>query len=492
VLDVADPAHPIQLGALDVGDWPVALAVSGGLAYVVTELGKLVIMDVSDPTASPERWSVEGLVDCVDVAIGSGVAYVAEQAGGLVSVDVRAPARPVVLARVAAFQSQSGLALSWPYAWLAGSGGVQAFDVSTPEAPRALAGVGFRSARAIAVTGGRAVVALGTAGLALLDVGDLSGGPAYVERAGKGDVTALTAAGELTYAAQGADGLTVYRTLPGQLPKEVGAYREGPVNDLAIAGDVAYAAAGLAGLQVLSLADPSRPRRLAVAAEFADARRVLAAGKRAYVLEAEGAGISIFDVADPLVPRRIGSIAVEAKAFALLDAVDTLVLLTDEGRPMTVDVGGQGPDFPVQSVVWSHRAEDVVASGSTAWLLVHRESLRALDFSDPGAPRPRGVLMTPWGGQRLGLAPGQLAVPGRDCDTHLVDVNDPDDPRIVARVGGIAGGIFGCRGSGLVSPLLPAGDGLWVTVPGAGLWYASPAQPGSIYLPAVHRTETAP
>jgi hypothetical protein len=54
ILDVSNPASPVQLGGYDTSAWAYSVAVSGSVAYVADAGAGLEIIDVSNPS-SPAR-----------------------------------------------------------------------------------------------------------------------------------------------------------------------------------------------------------------------------------------------------------------------------------------------------------------------------------------------------------------------------------------------------------------------------------------------------
>ena len=98
ILDISDPAHPVEMNFTVTARFAKDVVVVGDLAYVVDHFSGLWIFDVSDPgdviklgNAGIGRFSD-------DLAVMDGFAYITNQELGMVVVDARDPYTPVVIA----------------------------------------------------------------------------------------------------------------------------------------------------------------------------------------------------------------------------------------------------------------------------------------------------------------------------------------------------------------------------------------------------------
>jgi hypothetical protein len=82
VVDVSDPAAPVEVGAYDPPGVVVSVHVAGDYAYVGDEDG-LRVVDVSDPTTLAEVGAYDLPWWADDVYVASGYAYVADGIDGL-------------------------------------------------------------------------------------------------------------------------------------------------------------------------------------------------------------------------------------------------------------------------------------------------------------------------------------------------------------------------------------------------------------------------
>jgi len=116
--------------------------VEGDFVYVVMShyldrLG-LRVIDVSDPAAPVEVGALEGFA-ATDVEIRNGVAYIAALGSGLIVADVRDPSTPILMGSFDTPGTADNVALDQQHAVLADhrGGGVMVFDTSSCVPPLA-------------------------------------------------------------------------------------------------------------------------------------------------------------------------------------------------------------------------------------------------------------------------------------------------------------------------------------------------------------------
>jgi PKD repeat protein len=140
VVRVSDPAHPVQVGTFIFGglDQPVPtdIAVAGNLALVaetaIGGLGGMAILDISNPPAagwlgSYQEVGGQGLA----VAASGGFAFLAEGNRGLRIIDIADPHNPVPIASVPTADTAIDAAVSGHRVYVADrQGGLWLFDTS--------------------------------------------------------------------------------------------------------------------------------------------------------------------------------------------------------------------------------------------------------------------------------------------------------------------------------------------------------------------------
>jgi hypothetical protein len=150
ILDVADPANPIEISSVALQGDARAVAVDGTFAYVILEPGSLAIIDISDPTSAAQIASYDLRGDARSVAVAGNLAYVPSagrlklDAGGLQVVssaglhviDVADPAHPVEVAFAPTPAPGTSVRVSVDRVYVAaGEAGLLAFGISRSGGP---------------------------------------------------------------------------------------------------------------------------------------------------------------------------------------------------------------------------------------------------------------------------------------------------------------------------------------------------------------------
>ena len=203
IFDLSRPAGPVLLG--QTAPLPrvlESLEVHGDYAYVAAGSAGLRIIDVSDPAAPVEVGFAELLYQVWDVAVAGDHAYVANALGGLRVLSVSDPAHPVEVGYANSVDYGNEVAVAGGYVYVADMGGLRTFDLSNPAIPDETwlldvpGGV-----RGLAVAPGHAYLTTGAGRLQVADLAD----PAHPEAAGYcdlgGDLAGIAASGTTAYAA---------------------------------------------------------------------------------------------------------------------------------------------------------------------------------------------------------------------------------------------------------------------------------------------------
>ena len=210
VIDVSNPAAPMEVGAYDTPGDAVGVYVISSYAYVADENAGLRVVDISNPAAPVEVGACETPVFAYGVYVAGGYAYVADYYAGLRVVDVSNPAAPV---EVGAYETlaATGVFVVGSYAYVAGAG-LRVIDVSNPAAP---VEVGVYDtpggAAGVYVTGSYTYVADGLAGLRVVDVSDLATPVEVGVYDTPGTAGGVYVAGGYAYVADGWGGLIILR-----------------------------------------------------------------------------------------------------------------------------------------------------------------------------------------------------------------------------------------------------------------------------------------
>jgi hypothetical protein len=283
ILDLADASHSGPQAEYEIPGLDAAVFVSDSTLYVgASFVGGVRILDVTDPAQPIEVGSFHTPGDAYKTVVRDGVAYVADGPTALSIYDVSEPSSvqqigsydtPSPKPNSPAAGSGNDVALQDHFAFLAqGWRGLRILDVADPANPIEISSVGLRGdARAIAVDGMFAyvVMASGSLGsLAIIDISDPKSPALMASHDLRGYARSVAVAGNLAYVPSA-----------GRLKLDAGGLQ----------------VVSSAGLHVIDVADPAHPVEVAFAPTPAPGTSVRVSMDRIYVAAGE-AGLLTFGI----------------------------------------------------------------------------------------------------------------------------------------------------------------------------------------------------
>jgi len=254
VINVANPAQPVEMGFYDTPGQASGVAVQGGYAFIADARNGLRIVNISNPTHPAEIGFYDTPGYAYDVAVDAGYAYVADRWEGLRVIDVSNPASPVEVGRLPTSDEALSVALSGNYAYISAYGsGLYVVDVNSPNNPITLSTFDTVNAYGVQVGGNYAYIADGGNGLRLVDVSI----PLVPAQVGVYDTPgwsrSLRVVANLAYVADWTNGVSVIDVVNPASPMGVTQYQTpGRVRDVDVAGPYLYVADFDYGLRVLT------------------------------------------------------------------------------------------------------------------------------------------------------------------------------------------------------------------------------------------------
>jgi hypothetical protein len=476
IIDVSDPTAPVEIGSFDTVYKAADVEVVGNFAYLVDQFclprdptpgrcGSVFrVIDVSNP-ALPVQVSERYISFWTDIEAVEGVVYSAGE--DLEIIDVSNPASPVTVAVLPhlyaeAIEVVGGLlyaASIWPKFDLATGDwyGFEVVDVMDPTDPFKV-GHSSGTGRSIEIAGDFAY--LGDLGVTVVDISN----PAAPIR--RGSVVsssepsfALAVYGGHAYHVQH-DRVDIVDLSVRDTPVEVGwTVLKNPnappasVNDVEVSDDIAYLAIGESrgweypdkGLRTMDVSDPTAPSLLGGIDTADSALDVELAGGLAFVAAATD-GLRVFDVANPSAPVAAGALALPGST-AKLEVVGTTAYVVDRGinretfRALrVVDVSNAAAPAVLGAIEFSDSHFGCLIPGVAVvekLAYVTCNGLYIVDVSDPVQP---ALIFA----ERLRLQESSIDVAGNQAyigdnwfsELSVYDVSDPTLPVAVSRVNG--------------------------------------------------------
>ncbi len=180
IIDVADPKTPVLLSSWEpdgsTGN-PADVFIDGDIGYFAAGWDGLYVMDLTDPAQPVEIGRFDSPNWIIDLVVADGIVYMTLGEGGLATVDVTDPTRPLLMDIVdlPAFASPLAVADGFAYAGVLDDGGpetsVAVVDIADPEALELVATVGdYQLVSDLEVASGHLFVADESRGLFVYEI----------------------------------------------------------------------------------------------------------------------------------------------------------------------------------------------------------------------------------------------------------------------------------------------------------------------------------
>ncbi|MFI0606834.1 MAG: LVIVD repeat-containing protein [Anaerolineae bacterium] len=342
VIDLADRAHPRQVGASPVLASSVkVIRVEGRYVWAGLDSGELVGLDTAGadgpqvlsvlPVAL-QWWNSTG-----PLAVRGGFAYVGQTAG-LVIVDLADPRAPrLVGGPVAGSARPYDIAVSGDHAYVSyydsddTPGGIDVFDVADPRSPRRVASLELTTGVFPVAAEGDVLAVIANRELWLIDIANprdprvaaVSGGqtehPSF--DIGLTNVSDMAMQGNTVWLASPDDdpldqgGVVAIDIANLRSPRQMGQLRTLPADALAIAGETLVALGSSSGVDVsVVAAEPRAPRLEGSLRLFAGAYNLWLAGRVAFVAAYLDylTDLQVVDLSTPSRPRYLGAIPISS------------------------------------------------------------------------------------------------------------------------------------------------------------------------------------
>ena len=431
ILDVAHPAMPSIVTAVDLAAEARALLPSGEVAYLLTT-DALALVDIAVET--PEIGN-EGLDFGQGVNLGGqrraairdGLLYVADWFSGIHVYDIRGRGRPRLLASLHTPGSPKGIVLDGDHAYVADDDhGLEVVDIADPRHPRLVtrlqtAGLAYTPV----VVGQRLYLASHRGGFQIIDISRPEA-PRLVSAVDTpGKSWSIRVQGHHAYVADDDNGLLVYDLADERAPRLVARYSPGgDVEDVLIDGDTAYLALFEGGLHVLDIHRPEAPRPIARLRLPGNTRGLERVGRRLYVA-GWLAGVHVIDIAEPRRPRLLATYDTPGAAWGVR---------VDEGRAYVLDWWGglsvldvsqaARPRLVARYPDAAARVRRVAAQGDYLFVAYGRAGFQVFDIRNP--LNPTWVTGVETGDARdLVLDGGRAYCLDADGDLHVIRIADP-------------------------------------------------------------------
>jgi len=442
IINVSDPADPMEVSFLETDEWTTALAVSGDYLYHIDEYGFHVV-DISDPENPFETGSDHTPDYTSDLVVEGEYAYLASKLDMIV-MNISNPEDPVVTSSLRFEGARIGhIELYEGQLYCGGDGYFYSIDVSDPENPE-IAGLyeGIQYISGIQMHAGHAFVSGFGGKIEILDISV----PENIEPINGIETDYLMQSmgvdgdyifvGEPTNHLNQDGGLHIFRYNLWERIDEINSLdREGFVFDAAIRDNYAFVASWDGGMRVVDIVDPTEPLEVGNFASDGLTRGITLEGDIAYLAE-HGGGLVAVDISDPDDPNELGRIDFEREEFYQVDVVeDYAYVACGENGLKIIDVSQPNEMVTTGREHIGEYALDVVVSGDHAYLAIEQLGLALINISDPSRPQLIEIFgMENGGGEGMAMRDNLIYLAAENSGLFIIDVADPNSPQEVGHI----------------------------------------------------------
>lgn len=281
------------------------------------------------------------------------------------------------------------------------------------------------------ISGGLACIAIGSGGMALVEISDPERPRIHSVYDSPGEAKAVIMDGMFAYLADGESGLRVINISSWVNPVEVAHVSTADAHSVDLSEGYAFLADGPAGLVVVDIGDPNSPYPVGGLDTPGNAYDVKLDGEMAFVADGSS-GLRMIDISSPSSPFEVGSFKTERYAHQvdLFDfATGSFAAVADEkGGLYVITVTNPAVPTELRHFETMASALGVVYSDQKLFVAVERRGVQVFSLGVPFEPVETGRFNT--GGETLDVAvSGNYAylADGEGC-FRVIQISNPTFP----------------------------------------------------------------
>ncbi len=430
ILDIANPASPVEVGAVDTDGWSYGITVHENLVYLADGKNGVRIFYIENPERPLEIGSYNPGGDVKSVLLDGNYAYITDRTAGVWIADVSQPAKPVQLAFFDTNGLCYGLEKVDQYLFVAdGYDGLLILDVLNPAKPEKINSFNTDGyAKNLAISGDFAFVADWGSGLRVINIQNY----ARLQEVGAvetgSQMMSLVKDENYLYIADRDIGLKIINIEDPTNPKVIGLLPTNSyVKGLAKKDQYVYLANYTEGLRIVDVSDPTAPHEVGFFDTDGNANRVAVSGDYAYIADGQ-MGLQIIQVADPQNPFAVGHFDTDGWAYGVAVS-GNYAYVADGGAGLCIlDVSD--PAHPVLKSTFDTggHPNSVMLKGNLAYITDCEAGVQIIDISDASNPKRIGQYDTPGCCNEIAVGKNYAYVADGLEGVLLLDIARPSDP----------------------------------------------------------------
>ncbi len=461
ILQVTVPTQPVLLGTYDVSGYIGAFDVMNEMVYLGCYCddgtSHLQILDTHQPgpptcISDTAIDNISGVASTPQVQLCGQCAYVIGGQIGLLVYDVSKPATPRILRQINRDQDYRNIRVVGNKAYIATATELDVFDVSNPKAPQPI-GVGFNDifADGMEILNGVAYCGKGWEGFGIYDVHDPTNIANIVEYRTTGEAHDLAVESHYLYLAEGWEGLRVFDVSRPEDPFPVEHWTTlGQTRGIKAVGNRLYVAESGAGLTILSLPPGpvtilKDPASVNIAAGDSATLTVQAFGRDPLTYQwYQGesgdtshpiSGATEQQFTTPILDEPVAYWVQINSASGMVQSREAWINLIPS---VAVNLEGQWPGYQ------RHDIQDIQVVGTHAWLAAG--NLLSVDVSNSSTPPMPDYCQGISTASGIAVS-GQIAYVACEGGLSIVDIGNPQKPRIISSLANLYGSRLTLSGS---------------------------------------------
>ncbi len=347
VLNISNPASPVQVGYASTGYRTTKVVFDGDYAFV-SNGDSMRVLNISTPS-SPQIITGVAMQDrAVNISIGIQKAFVADRNFGLHCIDISNPSNPTIIHQAPIVPPATGSAYNVFY------------------------------------TDNKAYVSYGTSGLRIIDVSNLNSPVLLGEIDTPNDARGTVVKDGYAYVADRDSGVRVINATDASNPVEISTIGTPRARGIAINGNYAYVAASDSGMAILDLTDPSAPVWVKSATDFYG-EAVAVNGNLAAVSRWDA--IKIYDMPAPTNPIERNKIITLSTGSAGFCLVGNYLYISDFDTMRIYDISSVNQPAQLSAVYKGGEWDGTVeVEGNYAYTVSEGEGIKIFNIMDKVNP----------------------------------------------------------------------------------------------------------
>lgn len=277
----------------------------------------------------------------------------------------------------------------------------------------------------LVLDGETAFLALGRAGLAIIDLSNPAEPQQLAVFDSLGDARAVSVSDQYAYLADGNQGLRLVDISQLSRPVEVGVYkRVRQVLDVEVVGDRVFLATGREGLKLLEVAGKDPPVRFQELGHYTPGpsiQKVTVVGDMAYLV-AGNRTLRVVQVSRPGQIDEVTVIDLDSEIDDLQVDGHLLYLAAGNAGVIIFDISNPAEPKLFQRISISGTVKDLfVEGGSFVYLAAGRDGLRVLDLSSPDQVNEIGSYHFPLNANQVLVKDGKIYLADREVGLFVLD-----------------------------------------------------------------------